>query len=124
MSISFVVEPQHQLVRTRCLGPIALPDLAGYARALVADRLLDHAQLIDARTARLHLSAEETREFADLMGSLGAVYGRAPVAFVAADRTTCHIAQRYWELGAGANPAFQVFEDMAAAEVWLLITSR
>lgn len=124
MSISFVVEPQHQLVRTRYVGPIALRDLAGYVRALVADRLLDHAQLIDARTARLQLTAEETREFAELMASLGAVYGRAPVAFIAADPKSCHVAQRYRELGAGANPAFQVFEDVAAAEVWLLATSH
>jgi hypothetical protein len=124
MSISFVVERQQQLVRARWAGLVGLPDLAQYARALVAEGLLDHAQLIDARTAWIRLTAEETREIAELMASLGAVYGRAPVAFIPADSASYELARRYQELGAGGNPAFQVFEDLAAAETWLRLARR
>jgi len=120
--IEFVIEPELGLVRTTLVGRITLPDMACYVRVLVTARLLGSPQLLDARAAVLQLTPDEVREFADLMESLRTVCGKAPVAFVTADAGSYRVAQHYWDLGAGSNPTYQVFEDLAAAETWLMIS--
>ena len=56
------------------------------------------------------------------MAALRRVHGTAPVAFVTGDAASYQVAQVYAEEGAESNP-YQVFEDLAAAEVWISIHS-
>ena len=118
-----MLDQQSELVRTTLVGSVSLADLARHARALATNRLLTVDQLVDGRMGSLRLSLDETREFADLMGSLRSVYGSARVAFVPGDAESHRFAERYREMGAGANPAFALFEDVPSAEVWL-VSSR
>jgi predicted nucleic acid-binding protein len=122
--ISFLVDPQHQLVRTTYVGVITLVDLASYARDLADRDLLKHAQLLDARHATLELSYEDTRIFAELMASLRSKHGSAQVAFVAGNAPSYYVAETYRELGAGANPRYAVFDEVLAAEMWLELGGR
>lgn len=119
MPISFLVDPHDQLVRTTYLGLITLVDVTTYVRALVDQGLLKRAQLIDARQATLGFSPEDTRILAELMKTLRGKHGSAPVAFVAGDAPSYYTAESYQDLGAGGNPSFAVFEEVAAAEMWI-----
>jgi hypothetical protein len=121
MPISFRVDPHLHLVRTTYIGTITLPEVMTYVGQLVEQGFLSHAQLIDGRAATLKLTTEETRQFAAWMASVRAVYGRAPVAFVAGNAASYHVAQDYAEMGAGSNP-FQVFAYAPAAELWIEIS--
>ena len=123
MSINFLVDPQRQVVRTSYIGLVGPVELTAYARSLVSQGLLRRAQLIDCRTATLALTAGDTRRLSDMMGELRAEHGTAPVAFVAGDAASYDVARWYLELGAGSNPAFEVFADIAAAETWIAISS-
>jgi hypothetical protein len=118
MPISFRVDPHRRLIRTTDVGAITLPELMTYVGQLVEQGLFSHAQLIDGRAATLQLTAEETREFAAQIASLRAVYGQAPVAFVAGNAASYHVAVDYADVGVGSKP-FQVVADVAAAEVWI-----
>lgn len=118
MSISYLLDARLKLIRSTFVGVITLVDLVAYVRSLAAEDLLQHPQLIDARKATLRLTEWEIREIADLMTSLRTMFGRAPVGFVAGNAASRRIVQRYREMGAGST-RFEVFEDMAAAEVWL-----
>jgi predicted nucleic acid-binding protein len=122
--ISFLVDPQHRLVRTTYVGVITLVDLAFYARELADRGLLKLDQLVDARQAMLALSHEDTRVFAELMASLRSKHGSAQVAFVAGNAPSYYVAETYQELGAGANPHYGVFGEVAAAEMWLELGVR
>jgi predicted nucleic acid-binding protein len=119
MPISFLVDSQAHLVRTTFVGVIKLADLAFYARELTDRDLLTHAQLIDARHATLRLSAKDTRILAELMATLRRRHGRAQVAIVPGDAPSYRVAETYHELGAGANPSYEVFSEVSAAEMWL-----
>jgi hypothetical protein len=123
VSINFLLDPQLQIVRTYCVGLVSVAELTTYARSLVSQGLLRRAQLIDCRTATLALTAGDTRRLSDMMGELRAEHGTAPVAFVAGDAASYDVARQYLELGAGSNPAFEVFADIAAAETWIAISS-
>jgi hypothetical protein len=120
MSIRYLLDPHLQVIRTTYIGIITMVDLVGYARSLATEGLLRHPQLIDGREATLWLTESETRELADLMTSLRAMFGAAPVAFVPGDRSSHRIAKRYSEMGAGTT-RLEVFEEVRAAELWLAI---
>jgi hypothetical protein len=122
--ISFLVDPHFQLVRTTYLGLITLVDVVTYARSLVDRGLLKSAHLIDARHATLGFSPEDTKILAELMKTLRAKHGSGPVAFVIGDAPSYYTAGAYQDLGAGGNPRFAVFEDVAAAEMWLELSGR
>jgi hypothetical protein len=119
MSITYVVDSRIRLVRSTYTGFVTLVDLVTYVKTLAAAGLLDHAMLIDARQATLLLTKRDTREFAEVMESLRAMFGRARVAFVPGNVTSQRTAERYVAMGAGSNP-YQVFEDVSAAEGWLV----
>jgi len=119
MPISFSVHPEHRLVRASFVGPIHLLALAMYARSLADRELLTFGQLIDGRQGTLAMSPEDTRILAKLMATLHARHGRAPIAFVPGDEVSYYVAANYKDLGAGMNPRFAVFPDLAAAELWL-----
>ena len=121
MPISFRVDPQRHLIRTTQVGAITPPELMRYVGQLVEQGLFSYAQLIDGRAATLQLTTEETREFAAQIASLRSVYGQAPVAFVAGNAASYRVAQDYADVGVGSKP-FQVFADVAAAEVWIEIS--
>jgi hypothetical protein len=121
MSIRYVLDPHLQLIRTTCIGIVTMVDLVGYVRALATERLLIHPQLVDGREATLWLTESETRELADLMTSLRAMFGAAPVAFVPGNLASHRVAQRYCEMGAGST-RLELFEEIHAAERWLTIS--
>ena len=120
MSISFLADHHHHLVRTTCLGIITMVELVVYFRSLATQGLLKYPQLIDAREATLRLTATELREIADQMTSLRAMFGKAPIAFVPRDAESYRVAREYGVMGAGGTE-LEVFEDVAAAEVWIEI---
>jgi hypothetical protein len=120
MSITYLLDPQLNVIRTTYLGIITLVDLVGYARSLATEGLLSHPQLIDGREATVWLSESETRELADLMASLRAMFGAAPVAFVPGDDASLRVAERYREIGAGSTH-YEVFDEVQAAEHWLAV---
>jgi hypothetical protein len=122
MAIKFELDPHRKLVRTTCVGEITLSDMVGYARGLVDHHFLGYPQLIDGREATLVLTEAQTRELAELMTPLRSTLGKAPVAFVAGNLASHRVGQWYWEAGAGSN-RYEVFEEVAAAEVWLAISS-
>jgi hypothetical protein len=121
MPIKYELDPQRGLVRTTCVGEITLSDMLGYARGLVADRFLGYPQLIDGRLCTLVLTEAQARELAELMTPLRSTLGKAPVAFVAGNLASHRVGQWYWEAGAGSN-RYEVFEEVAAAEVWLALS--
>jgi hypothetical protein len=121
MSISYLLDPRVHVIRTTYLGIISMADLVGYVRSLATEGLLIHPQLIDGREATVWLTESETRELADLMTSLRAMFGAAPVAFVPGDFASHRVAERYREMGAGST-RYEVFEEVRAAEQWLAIS--
>jgi hypothetical protein len=118
MSIMYLLDPHLQVIRTTYIGVVTLADLVGYARSLAMEGLLVHPQLIDGREATLSLSESETREFSDVMTSLRAMFGRAPVAFVPGNPASHRIARWYSEMGAGST-CLGLFEEVQAAERWI-----
>jgi hypothetical protein len=123
MPITFLIDPHSALVRTTYVGLVTLADLSTYVRLLAERDLLKRAQLIDARQAMVALSPEDIRIIAELMTTLRERHGRAPVAFVPGNEVSYRVAETYADLGAGANPRFATFTDVAAAETWLAIES-
>jgi non-ribosomal peptide synthetase component F len=123
MAITFVLDPHRPLVRTTYTGRITFREVVAYAHELVHQKLLATPQLIDARRATLTLSEEETRQISDLLASLRQRHGRAPVAFVAGNAASYGVAAGYGDLGAGGIPAFSIFEDVEAADVWITLCS-
>jgi CheY-like chemotaxis protein len=67
----------------------------------------------------LSLSPEDVRIFSELMASLHREHGRAPIALVTGNDFNDCVASMYQDLGAGANPDFAIFPDVATAEAWL-----
>jgi hypothetical protein len=122
MAIRYELDSRRQIVRTTCVGDITLSDMLWYARGLVDQHLLGYPQLIDGRQATLMLTQNEARQLAELMTPLRSTLGKAPVAFVAGDHASHRVGQWYWEAGAGSN-RYEVFEEVAAAEVWLALSS-
>jgi hypothetical protein len=118
MSIMYLQDPHLPVIRTTYVGIITLADLVGYVRSLATEGLLVCPQLIDGREATLWLTEGETREFADLMTSLRAMFGGAPVAFVSGNPASLRIARRYSEMGAGST-CLGLFDEVQAAERWL-----
>jgi hypothetical protein len=96
-----------------------LIEVAAYENMLVERGWLGRAQLIDARWAVLSLSPEDVRIFSELMASLHREHGRAPIALVTGNDFNDCVASMYQDLGAGANPDFAIFPDVATAEAWL-----
>jgi hypothetical protein len=121
MSIRYLLDPHLRVVRTTYIGIVTLVDLVGYVRSLATEGLLIHPQLIDGREATLWLAESETRELADLMTSLRAMFGGAPVAFVPGNLASHRVVQRYCEMGAGST-RLEVFDEVQAAELWLGIS--
>jgi hypothetical protein len=121
MPIRYLLDPHVDVIRTTYLGIVTMVDLVGYARCLATEGLLDRPQLIDGREATVWLSESETRELADLMASLRAMFGAAPVAFVPGDVASLRVAEWYREMGAGST-RYEVFEEVQAAERWLTIS--
>lgn len=117
--VNIVVDQANQLVRATFTGAVALPDLATHVRTLIAMSVLAMPMLIDAREAMSVLSDGDLEDVSSLMTTLRKVYGRAPVAVVVGDDYSRRIAEQYGELGAGDNPGFRIFDDIAAAEAWL-----
>jgi hypothetical protein len=124
MPITFLIDPQLHLVRTTYVGLITMVDLAMYARVLADRGLLKLAQLIDARQALLKLTAEEMRILSELMTTLRSKHGRAPVAFIAGNAPSYYLAESYQKFGAGGNPRFATFTDVASAETWLVLEEQ
>lgn len=121
MSISYLLDLHGDVIRTTYLGTITMVDLVGYVRCLATEGLLDRPQLIDGRGATVWLSEGETRELAELMASLRAMFGAAPVAFVPGDAASMRVAEWYREMGAGST-RYEVFEEVQAAERWLAVS--
>jgi hypothetical protein len=121
MSISYLLDPKLEVIRTTYLGIVTMVDLVGYVRTLATEGLLRLPQLIDGREATVWLTEDETRELAELMTSLRAMFGSAPVAFVPGNLASHRVARRYREMGAGST-RLEVFEEVRAAELWLAIS--
>jgi CheY-like chemotaxis protein len=119
MPIEAVWDPRNQVVRAHFARTITLIEVAAYENTLVERGWLAHAQLIDARWAVLSLSPEDVRIFSELMTGLHREHGRAPIAFVTGNDFNDCVASMYQDLGAGANPDFAMFPDVATAEAWL-----
>jgi hypothetical protein len=121
MPINYLLDPHLQVLRTTYTGIITMSDVVGYVRSLATEGLLIHPQLIDGREATVWLTESETRELADLMTSLRAMFGAAPVAFVPGNIASHRVAQRYSEMGAGAT-RLELFDELQDAERWLAIS--
>jgi hypothetical protein len=121
MAIRFAIDQQAHVVRTTYVGSVTFTDLVTYVKELVLAGVLGYPRLIDGRAATLLLSPDQTRELAQLMASLRTAFGVAPSAFVTGDEASSEVARRYQALGAGANPAYQVFPDLMTAEHWLAV---
>lgn len=116
--ISFTVDAAG-VVRTTMRGLINAADLIAHIRARGAAGVMNRAQLIDAREARLELTPEHLYAIADVIEQIRSVHGVSRTAFVAGEDFAYGMGRMYGAISERQDPGFAVFRSMSEAEAWL-----
>lgn len=121
MPVTYVIDTQQKLIRTKCAGNVTLPEVIGHFRELerdpnCADRLDVFLDLSDTTSLPL------TREISAVAAEIGRIKKkvRFNACAVVATRTALFGMLRMLEVMAGAYfGAFRVFRVTTQAEEWL-----
>ena len=119
MPISFNVDPVTQIIYTSVVGDIEPADLIAHGQCLVQANLLDHPQLVDARSTNLELTASQVRQLADKTNEFRSGLKVTPIAFVTDRNSLYGMFRMYQTLIENINPGFQVFRNIDEAEKWV-----
>ena len=121
MPVTYVIDAQQKLIRTKCIGNVTLPEVIGHFRELERDPDCPHQLdvFLDlSETGSLPL----TRDISGVAAEIGRI--RKKVRFnacaVVATRTALFGMLRMLEVMAGPHfRAFRVFRVASEAEEWL-----
>jgi hypothetical protein len=122
MPVSYVIDVEQRLVRSRAWGVLSDEDLITHYRAIAADPLFEptFSQLGDLRDVTgVSLNATTIRSESTLL-----VFDRAARrALVASSDLAFGISRMYAQQAEAAPQNIQVFRDMREAERWLALTA-
>ncbi|HEX6643169.1 MAG TPA: hypothetical protein VF037_00735 [Gemmatimonadales bacterium] len=116
--ISFRVDAAG-VVRTVMQGRISAAHLISHAQTREAMAVLGRPQIVDAREARLNLSAEDIRRFAGLVGELNRRTRFGRTAFVVSGDFGYGLARMFAAYDTTGPDRFAVFRTMEEAEAWI-----
>jgi hypothetical protein len=121
MPVSYVIDAEQRLVRSRAWGVLSDEDLIAHYRAIAADPLFEptFSQLGDLReVSEVTLSATIIRREATLL-----VFDRAARrALVASSDLAFGISRMYAQQAEAAPQNIDVFRDITEAERWLALS--
>ncbi len=106
-------------MRTNARGVIHIDDLIAHARALVKEKVFTYPQLVDARQARLKITAADVRKLVDSIMLLRRIHGTARTAFVTGYPADFGMMRMYATLSEEWDPGFAVFREIGDAEQWI-----
>jgi hypothetical protein len=121
MPVTYVIDTQQKLIRTKCIGNVTLPEVIGHFRELERDPACPHQLdvFLDlSETSSLPL----TRDISAVATEIGRIKKkvRFNACAVVATRTAMFGMLRMLEVMAGAYfGAFRVFRTASQAEEWL-----
>lgn len=119
LPLTFRVDRNTRTVRTSARGVVHLAALIAHARALVKERVFAYPQLVDARQARLKITADDVRRLADNIMLLRRIHGTARTAFVTRYPADFGMMRMYATLSEEGDPGFAVFREIDEAEEWI-----
>ena len=125
MAFQFVIDVQANVIRETWTGPVSLENLFESCQLEWADPRYrkQMSMLSDFRAARIDITHEELRGFADFMGRQEAVQRHA---IVVSRQVGFGLARMFTSLSEASSPywdSLRVFFDFDEAERWVLGTS-
>ena len=120
LPLNFRVDRNTRTVRTNARGVLEVGHLMAHAHALVKEKVFAYSQLIDAREARLKISAVDVRRLVDRIKMLRKIHGTARTAFVTRYPAAFGMMRMYATLSEECDPGFAVFREIGEAEEWIL----
>ena len=120
LPLNFRVDRNTRTVRTNARGVLEIDDYMAHVHALVEEKVFAYSQLIDAREARLKISARDVRRLVDKIKMLRRIHGTARTAFVTRYPASFGMMRMYATLSEESDPGFAVFREIGKAEEWIL----
>ena len=119
MPITFELDRARGQLRTTVHGSVTVDDVRAHAEALVREKALGYADLIDARAAKgPGLFSGDIQQIAQLIGTLHDDFAMGPRAIVVGTNSAYGMVRMLAAL-ASAWTTIEVFRDWDAAERWL-----
>lgn len=122
MPMSYVVDTERGLIRTRASGALEERDLVQYEAATEADARLceEFDELIDAREVDVQgLSVEAIRRFSQFFVGARSAPHRRRVALVASSDLAFGLSRMFQTLRSDSKTDLRVFRELEPAEAWL-----
>jgi hypothetical protein len=119
MPITYVIDRLRQRMLTQASGLVTFNDVIGHLDQEERDRGLDVPELVDARSAKTDLTAEQVRRLIQRGVQLLRTIPLGPTAIVADDDTLFGMARMYSILAEHDGIFVDVFRDIESAQNWL-----
>jgi hypothetical protein len=119
MPITFTVDPNTQVIYTTASGDIEPEDLIAHGLKLAQANLLDHPQVVDARSANLELTTIQVQRLVAKTMEFRVGLKPTPVAFITDRDSLYGMFRMYQAMTHDINPGFCVFRDFDEAMNWV-----
>ena len=117
---TFQVDRRSRTVRSKARGVIRIDALVEHVHTLAKEKVFAYPHLIDAREARLRITAGDVRKLVDRIETLRKIHGTARTAFVTRYPADFGMMRMYGTLSEECDPGFAVFREIGEAENWIL----
>ncbi len=119
MPITFLLDEPRRRLRTTVEGPASVDEVASHFQTLVREKLVGHADVVDAREAKgPGWFSADVRRMAELVRTMGGAGPVGPRAILVSSSAAFGMVRM---LSVLLNPwmTVEVFRDPASAEEWL-----
>jgi hypothetical protein len=118
MPISYVIDQDLRLIRSRAEGVVSFADLSAHMRTELGSEFSTYPELFDCTQATTDLTAEQVRKLVQSRAEIAKHHKAAPVAIVATNDVLYGMLRMFDALTNELRP-IRVFRDMRQAEEWL-----
>lgn len=118
MPISYVIDQELRLIRSRAVGVISFADLSAHMRAELGGESSTYPELFDCTDATTDLTADEVRKLVQSRAEIAKQHQAAPVAIVATNDVLYGMLRMFDALTNELRP-IRVFRNTRQAEDWL-----
>jgi len=119
MPITFIIDPDTQIIYTTAFGDIHPDDLIAHGQRLADANLLNRPQVFDARAANLELTKAQVQRLATQTKEFRKGLKPTPVAFVTDSNSLYGMLRIYQVMIQNINPGFSVFRNIDEAQQWV-----
>lgn len=119
MPITFHIDPESQTIHSTATGTVVYDELLNHLNAKKEIKLLNYAELFDARDVQMDLSMVDLHLIARNVHLAREGQKPAPIAVVTNSNFIRGLAKAYAALTSQDNSAFEVFSDIEEAKAWI-----